>query len=294
MRQVGSETVMASERETALALYYSAVRQNPVLTAEQEKDLARRWRDQADEAAHRKLVLSNMRAVIKISGEFANQHVPFADLIQEGTMGLLKAVDRFDPERGTRFLSYAAWWIRAYIRDYLLRTRSLVRLGTTQRQRTVYSRLGKAKAVVAREGLRGEARIERMVELIGVDRETVLSMEGRLGGYDVSLDAPVGSEEDSAPRSSFIPANAASPEEELGQAQEAALNSQQLSAAILELPAREQLIIRRRHLASTPETLQQVGETLGISRERVRQLEVRALRRMREYLEDGLGRRAVA
>jgi len=281
---------MKRNREDALALYYAAVQANPVLTAEQEVELGRRWRDHRDQAAFDKMVLSNMRAVIKISSEFANQHVPFADLIQEGTMGLLKAVDRFDPDRGTRFLSYGAWWIRAYIRDYLLRTRSLVRLGTTQRQRTVYSRLGKARAQADREGLKGEERMLRLEELIGVDRETIVSMAGRLGGYDVSLDQPVGDDQDSAPRSAFIPANDPDPETWLAAEEETANGSDALAAAIETLPPREQEIIRRRHLGDARETLQEVGDRLGISRERVRQLEVRAMRRLRHQLE-GTGRR---
>lgn len=276
---------MKRDRNDALALYYRAVQAHPVLTAPAEVELGRRWRDHRDQAAFDKLVLSNMRAVIKISSEFANQHVPFADLIQEGTMGLLKAVDRFDPERGTRFLSYGAWWIRAYIRDYLLRTRSLVRLGTTQRQRTVYSRLGRARREADREGLRGEKRMERIVEIIGVDRKTVESMAGRLGGYDVSLDQPVGDDVDSAPRSAFIPANDPDPEMLLAEGQETENNQQALYEAIKELPDREQEIIQRRHLNEDKETLQEVGNRLGISRERVRQLEVRAFRRMRQSLE---------
>ena len=282
-----------SSRDDALALYYHAVRANPLLTAEEEVELSRRWRDHQDKAAARRLVMSNMRAVIKIAGEFSNQHAAFADLLQEGTMGLLKAVDRYDPERGTRFLSYAAWWIRAYIRDFLLRTRSLVRLGTTQRQRTVYSRLDRAKATIAREGLRGQARMERLVEIIGVDAETIRSMEGRLGGYDVSLDAPVGDEDDSAKRSAFFASDDASPEQALGDAEERQVHGKSLHSAIKELPEREQEIIQRRHLSHSPETLQQVGERLGISRERVRQLEVRAMQRMRRYLEaEGITRAA--
>ncbi len=275
---------MGRERDDALRLYYSHVQAHPVLTAEQEVDLSTRWLQHQDKAAADKLVLSNMRAVIKIASEFANQHVPFADLVQEGTMGLLRAVDRYDPERGTRFLSYAAWWIRAYIRDYLLRTRSLVRLGTTQRQRTVYSRLGRAKAQAAREGLSGEARMERLVELIGVDRKTVESMMGRLGGYDVSLDAPVNGDPDAAPKKNFIPGKSPDPEVELGESQRTELHRSSLLRAVNSLPEREQLIIERRHLSDERSTLQQVGEELGISRERVRQLEVRAMRRMRDFL----------
>ena len=275
---------MRRDRDDALKLYYSHVQAHPVLTREQEIELSKRWLDHQDRAAADKLVLSNMRAVIKISAEFSNQHVPFADLVQEGTMGLLRAVDRFDPDHGTRFLSYAAWWIRAYIRDYLLRTRSLVRLGTTQRQRTVYSRLGKATAAVEREGLRGEARMQRLEELIGVDRETIVSMQGRLGGYDVSLDQPVGKDEDAAPRGNFIPSEDLDPETMVAGEQEDMLHRGHLRDAIETLPQREQEIIERRHLVDKPETLQQVGESLGISRERVRQLEARALRRMKDWL----------
>lgn len=275
---------MAESKTQALQLYYRSVREHPLLTAEQEVELSRRWLQDQDKRAADKLVLSNMRAVIKIANEFSNQHVPLSDLLQEGTLGLMRAVDRYDPERGTRFLSYAAWWIRAYIRDYLLRTRSLVRLGTTQRQRTVYSRLGRARATAEREGLTGEAKMERLVELIGVDRATVESMMGRLAGYDASLDAPAGSDSDSAARGSFIPANAPTPEDLLGEDQEDRLQRRDLESALSTLPEREQTIISLRHLTETPQTLQQVGELLGISRERVRQLEVRALRRMKDWL----------
>jgi RNA polymerase sigma-32 factor len=276
---------MSREREDALNLYYPAVRAHAVLTAEEEVVLGRRWRDEADPKAYQRLVLCNMRAVIKIAGEFAGQHAAFSDLVQEGTLGLLKAVERFDPDRGTRFLSYAAWWIRAYIRDYLLRTRSLVRLGTTQRQRTVWSRLGKARAQADAEGLLGEARMARIVEVVGVDRATVEEMAGRLGGYDVSLDAPVHDDGDGAARSSFIEDGADDPEQSLASAETRTRDERRIHAALAGLPPREAEIIHSRHLADHRETLQEVGDRLGISRERVRQLEVRALRRMRMALE---------
>lgn len=275
---------MNRTRTDALALYHSAIRDYPLLTADEEVQLARAWRDDGDRDAAERLVLSNMRAVIKMAGQLSNQHASFSDLMQEGTLGLLRAVERYDPERGVRFLSYAAWWIRAYIRDYLLKTRSLVRLGTTQRQRTVYSRLGKAKEAVRREGLDGEERMVRLEEIIGVDRETITSMEGRLAGYDVSLDAPMGSENDGASRGSFLVGLVDSPEEEVGSAQLSRNLRARLALAIDQLPAREQEIIQRRHLQDSGETLQQVGERLGISRERVRQLELRAMRRLSDFM----------
>jgi len=275
---------MIQSNRDALQFYSAAVKANPVLSAEEENVLSRRWLDEQDRAAADRLVLCNMRAVIKIAGEFSSQHAPLSDLIQEGTLGLMRAVERYDPERGVRFLSYAAWWIRAYIRDHMLRTRSLVRLGTTQRQRTVYSRLGKARTAADREGLEGEVRMERIVELIGVDRKTVESMMGRLAGYDMSLDAPMGTAEDAAPRGNFIPSNDPTPEEWVGADLEVTLRKSELQAALAALPERERYIIERRHLNLAPETLQDVGLTLGISRERVRQLEVRAMGRMRSWL----------
>ena len=275
---------MIQSNRDALQFYSAAVKANPVLSAEEENVLSRRWLDEQDRAAADRLVLCNMRAVIKIAGEFSSQHAPLSDLIQEGTLGLMRAVERYDPERGVRFLSYAGWWIRAYIRDHMLRTRSLVRLGTTQRQRTVYSRLGKARTAADREGLEGEVRMERIVELIGVDRKTVESMMGRLAGYDMSLDAPMGTAEDAAPRGNFIPSNDPTPEEWVGADLEVTLRKSELQAALAALPERERYIIERRHLNLAPETLQDVGLTLGISRERVRQLEVRAMGRMRSWL----------
>lgn len=275
---------MAKRGHDALSFYHSTVRNYPVLTREAELDLARRWRDDRDERAAETLVLSNMRAVIKISSEFVNQHASLADLVQEGNLGLLKAVDRFDPDRGTRFLSYAAWWIRAYIRDYMLRTRSLVRLGTTQNQRTVYSRLGKARTVVAREGLDGEARLKRLEEVIGVDRKTILSMQGRLAGYDVSLDAPLGADDDSASRGSLLPDDTPGPEQQVAEAEHLSRSTGELAMALAQLPDRERRIIEERHLSVQLRTLQEVGEELGISRERVRQLEARAMRRMRSWI----------
>jgi RNA polymerase sigma-32 factor len=285
---------MIQSNKDALQYYSAAVKAHPVLTATEEIALSRRWLQHQDREAADRLVLCNMRAVIKIAGEFSSQHAPLADLIQEGTLGLMRAVERYDPERGTRFLSYAAWWIRAYIRDHMLRTRSLVRLGTTQRQRTVYSRLGKARTAADREGLEGEARMARIVEFIGVDRATVESMMGRLAGYDMSLDAPMGPADDAAPRGSFIPSNDPTPEDAVGSSLEVALRRTELTGALESLPERERYIIERRHLSLSPETLQDVGSTLGISRERVRQLEVRAMGRMRMWLEESGKLRKVA
>ena len=277
---------MIQSNKDALQYYARSIKGHPVLSAAEEVELSRRWLDQQDRAAADRLVLCNMRAVIKIAGEFSSQHVPLADLVQEGVVGLMRAVERYDPDRGTRFLSYAAWWIRAYIRDYMLRTRSLVRLGTTQRQRTVYSRLGKARTAADREGLEGEARMERIVELIGVARPTVESMMGRLSGNDMSLDAPLGTAEDAAPRGNFIPSNDPTPEDAVGAGLATALQNSELRRALESLPARERHIIEVRHLSHAPETLQEVGLALGISRERVRQLEVRAMSRMRQWLEE--------
>jgi RNA polymerase sigma-32 factor len=173
--------------------YMSSASKYPILTREEERDLARRWRDDRDERAAERLVLCNLRAVIKIAGEFRNRHTSFEDLVQEGNMGLMRAIEHFDPERGTRFLSYAGWWIRACIKEYLLRTRSLVRIGTTQKQRAIYSRLGRAKRELDRlyPDIDPVDRIPKLAEILDASPKLVEDMESRLSGHDLSLNALV-------------------------------------------------------------------------------------------------------
>ncbi|MCK6530484.1 RNA polymerase factor sigma-32 [Myxococcota bacterium] len=268
-----------------LSTYMGQVSAYGLLTREEEYQLALRWRDQQDPEAARLLVLSNLRAVVKIAGEFRSYHANFADLVQEGNMGLIRALDRYDPDRGTRFLSYAGWWIRACIKEYLLRTRSLVRIGTTQKQRIIFSRLGRAKAEIEDSDLSQEERWGRLAEMLGVDIESVKEMEGRLSGYDLSLDQPIEEGSGGASYLDMVPDTETDVEGHAIVSQAKDVRVTAIAQAMETLTERERKIIRRRYLDDESETLKDIGKQLGISRERVRQIELKAREKMRRSLE---------
>ena len=265
--------------------YMSLATRYPILTWDEERDLASRWRDHGDPAAAERLVLCNLRAVVKIAGEFRNQHTAFEDLVQEGNVGLMRAISKFDPDRGTRFLSYAGWWIRACIKEYLLRSRSLVRLGTTQKQRAIYSRLGRAKQELERKypDCDPALRIERLAEILEASPELVADMEGRLSGHDLSLDVKVDSESGTA-FLDLLSDTAPTIEENVGTREIDAFRAGRVEDALECLTEKERFIIRKRFLTDPKCTLREVGEILGISRERVRQLEVRAKKKLKDDL----------
>jgi len=268
-----------------LSHYMSLATKYPILTWDEERELAHRWRDHGDEAAAQRLVLCNLRAVVKIAGEFRNRHIHFEDLVQEGNVGLMRAISKFDPERGTRFLSYAGWWIRACIKEYLLRSRSLVRLGTTQKQRAIYSRLGRAKLELERRYPASDPsqRIERLAEILEASPALVADMEGRLSGHDLSLDAKVDSESNTA-YVDLLSDSGPTTEENVGDREVEAFRSSCVEDALQCLSDKERFIIRQRFLVEPTRTLRELGEILGISRERVRQLEVRAKKKLKEEL----------
>lgn len=269
-----------------LAAYSKIASKTPVLTREEEKVLARRWRDEQDPAALDRLVLCNLKAVFKIAGEYRNRHVGMEDLVQEGLMGLIRATERFDPERGIRFLSYAGWWIRAYIKEYLLRSRSLVRIGTTQKQRSIYSRLGRAKAILEKKypDLDPALRYKKLAEILEASPELVEDMNGRLSGHDLSLDARISDDGETA----YVDLLADDGPDTEERAMASDLQEHRevyLLAAMDDLTDREKLIIQRRYLDPSSTTLRELGVVLGISRERVRQLEMRAKEKIRVSFE---------
>ena len=280
---------MSDRFQNDLKAYMSAVGQHKLLTREEEVELATRWRDAGDPEAARQLVVCNLRAVVKIAGEFRNHNLAFADLVQEGNMGLLRAVDRYNPERGVRFLSYAGWWIRACIKEYVLRHRSLVRMGTTQKQRVIFSRLGRSKAQLSREEQqRGEPftraeRLARLSEIMGVSASVVEEMQGRLAGYDLSLDQPM----DSEGGSSFIDflADSAPTADVATEEREArAVTCDHLQRALSALTPKEREVIEARFLGEERRTLKDIGIDFGVSRERVRQIEMKARQKLRRLL----------
>ncbi len=276
--------VSTSNRNSSLDRYLSEVNKYPTLAPEEERELARRWQEHGDQEAAQRLVTSNLRFVVKIAAEYKSHGFRFRDLIQEGNVGLLQAISRFDPERGVRLLTYAVWWIRSSILSYILRTWSLVRIGTTRSQRKLFFALRKTRRRLrALEGKEPER--EELAEALDTDPETVEQMEGMLTARDTSLHAPVRDGEDLT-LMDRIADEQPLPEERVGDTEEAIKVKAAFAEALAILDPRERAIIEKRHLIEQDEraTLSELGEEFGVTRERVRQLESRAKRKLRDKL----------
>jgi RNA polymerase sigma-32 factor len=270
----------------ALSRYMSQLREHAPIPREEEQALALRWVEGGDTDAARRLVLANLRLVVKIAMEYRRSWTNVLDLIQEGNLGLLQAVQRFDPYQGVKLSSYAAYWIRAYILKYLLDNIRLVRLGTTRAQRKLFFRLNKEKRELERLGI--EVEPKRIAERLDVTEDDVIDMEQRLGSSDLSFDAPVGDEDGSATFGDFVAGH--------GPTAEDAVADEELRRVFLEktqefaatLDERDRRIVEERILAEEPKTLQEMGDEFGITRERVRQLEARIVARLRDYMKENL------
>lgn len=268
--------------------YIRSAMNTPMLEKEHELDLARRWRHKKDEAALHELVNSYTRLVVSIASKFKHYGLPMGDLIQEGNIGLMQAADRFEPERNLRFSTYASWWIRSCIQDYVLRNWSIVRTGTTSAQKSLFFNLRRLRArIEARneaEGLSDKDRKEIAKEL-KVKVKDVESMEGRLSGVDSSLNKTIGDDDSTEEWQNLLSdEDAPSPEDIAISMRDSKTRSDWLNKALSTLPDREQKIISDRHLQHETVTLEELGKELGISKERVRQLEVRAMERLKETL----------
>lgn len=270
----------------ALSRYMSQLRDHAPISREDEHALAVRWVEQNDMDAARQLVLSNLRLVVKIAMEYRRSWTNVLDLIQEGNLGLMQAVQRFDPYQGVKLSSYAAYWIRAFILKYLLDNIRLVRLGTTRAQRKLFFRLNKEKRELERLGI--EVEPKRIAERLDVSEEDVIDMEQRLGQNDLSFDAPVREEEGSATHGDFIAGSAPSVEEAVADDELRRVFLEKVQEFAATLDERDRRIIDERILAEEPKTLQQMGDEFGITRERVRQLEARVVSRLRDYMKENL------
>lgn len=262
----------------------------PYLEREDEFMLARRWREHQDETAMHRLAYAHMRLVISMAGRFRHYGLPISDLIQEGHVGLLEAAARFEPSRGVRFSTYATWWIRASIQDYVLRNWSIVRGGTSSGQKALFFNLRRLRAKLTRDGeerLSSEVHAE-IAQAIGVSKADVATMDHRLSGPDLSLDAPVSETdgEGGAERVDFLPDTAALPDETVSEMIDGERRLLWLRSALGVLSDRELSIIRERRLREEHEgsTLETLGARLGISKERVRQIETRALEKLKRAL----------
>ena len=259
--------------------------QAPLLSRDHEFELARRWREGDDETALHKLILSYTRLVVAIASRFRNYGLPLGELVQEGNVGLLQAAARFDPERQIRFSTYAAWWIRSAMQDYILRNWSIVRIGTTAAQKSLFFNLRRLRARIEKTSggpVSAEARAE-IAQSLDVPIAEVEAMEARLSGSDQSLNAPVGEEGDEEWQNSLAD-HRPGPEDVVIGLRDADTRSRWLNEALSELTQRERTIIDQRRLREEAATLEELGRELGVSKERVRQLEHRALQKLKQSM----------
>jgi RNA polymerase sigma-32 factor len=258
----------------------------PYLEREEEHDLAVLWRGKQDQAALHRLTSAHMRLVIAIAARFRNFGLPMGDLIQEGHVGLLEAAARFEPERDVRFSTYATWWIRASIQDYILRNWSIVRGGTSSSQKALFFNLRRLRARLAqsRDPRPRDAIFSEIAHAIGVSAGDVELMDARLSAPDTSLNAPVRESESDANRQDFLVDEVPLPDETVGDTIDTERRLTWLRSALGVLNERELRIVRERRLKDEGATLESLGATLGISKERVRQIENRALDKLRAAL----------
>jgi RNA polymerase sigma-32 factor len=266
----------------SLTTYLAEINRYPLLSVDEEQRLARRFVNSGDLDAGHRLVTANLRFVVKVSYEYRSYGIKMGDLIQEGNIGLMKAVQKFDPDKQIRLISYAVWWIRAYIQNHILKCWSLVKLGTTQAQRKLFFSLARTRRELERMG--GADDEKRIARKLHVKPNEVREMQQRMDGRDLSLDAPMG-EDGTATHVEFLACEGPRPDEELGVSEERELVQSSVGKAMARLDVRERFIIEQRIMSENPMTLKELGEHFGFSRERARQLEIRA----KEKLKDELG-----
>ena len=260
--------------------YVRASMAEEILDAETETELAIAWRDHGDERALHRLIQAYARLAVSFAGRFKRYDVPYEDLIQQGNLGLMRAAEKFDPMNGSRFSTYAAWWIRASMQDYVMRNWSLVRTGTNATQKKLFFHLRRAMQKHAADEASDEPLSVRVARELQVTPEQVEAMMGRMAGPDLSLDAPQGADEDGRSWVETIEDEDAATEMDVAERLDGAQRRKILYSAVEQLPDRERRIVSARHLSEDPATLSDLGALMGISKERVRQLEERALNRL--------------
>lgn len=281
---------MALDGYTDLSVSRQAMKAE-LLDAETEQRLARAWRDRRDEAALHRLITAYMRLAISMAARFRRYGAPMNDLIQEASLGLMKAADKFDPDRGVRFSTYAVWWIKAGVQDYVMRNWSMVRTGSTSSQKALFFNLRRVQALLGREAAeRGETldqtSLRQLVATsLGVPVADVEMMEGRLSGSDHSLNAPQGADEDGREWIDALEDDGPHAAEAVEATLDGELLRHWLTRALQGLNPRERYIVAERKLRDEGRTLESLGVELGLSKERIRQLEAAALAKMRRSLE---------
>jgi RNA polymerase sigma-32 factor len=268
--------------ESGLTRYLEGIRQFPMLEPQDEYMLAKRWREHGDRDAAHKLVTSHLRLVAKIAMGYRGYGLPISEVISEGNVGLMQAVKRFEPEKGFRLATYAMWWIKAAIQEYILRSWSLVKMGTTANQKKLFFNLRKAKSKISalEDGDLRPDQVKLIAKRLGVTEQDVVDMNRRLGG-DVSLNAPIREDGDSGEWQDWLVDDVnADQETQLAESEESDNRRKALGEALSVLNERERRIFEARRLADDPVTLEDLAAEFGVSRERVRQIEVRAFEKV--------------
>ncbi|HEX9324430.1 MAG TPA: RNA polymerase sigma factor RpoH [Xanthobacteraceae bacterium] len=273
--------------ESGLTRYLEEIRRFPMLEPQDEFMLAKRWREHGDRDAAHKLVTSHLRLVAKIAMGYRGYGLPISEVISEGNVGLMQAVKRFEPEKGFRLATYAMWWIKAAIQEYILRSWSLVKMGTTANQKKLFFNLRKAKSKISalEEGDLRPDQVKLIAKRLGVTEQDVVDMNRRLGG-DVSLNAPIRDDGDSGEWQDWLVDEVSDQETRLVEDEESDNRKKALGEALSVLNDRERRIFEARRLADDPITLEDLAAEFGVSRERVRQIEVRAFEKVQRAVKN--------
>ena len=281
--------------ESGLAHYLAEIRKFPMLEPQEEYMLAKRWREHDDRDAAHKLVTSHLRLVAKIAMGYRGYGLPISEVVSEGNVGLMQAVKRFEPEKGFRLATYAMWWIKASIQEYILRSWSLVKMGTTANQKKLFFNLRKAKSKINAldDGDLRPDQVQTIAKRLGVTNQDVIDMNRRLGG-DASLNAPIRDDGEPGEWQDWLVDTSPSQEAILAESEEYDHRRQALSGAMEVLNPREKRIFEARRLADDPMTLEDLAAEFGVSRERVRQIEVRAFEKVQSAVKSTIARQEEA
>ena len=281
-----ANTLAVMTPEGGLSRYLTEIRKFPMLAKDEEFMLGKAWREHEDPQAAHRLVTSHLRLVAKIAMGYRGYGLPVAELISEGNVGMMQAVKRFDPDRGFRLATYAMWWIRASIQEYILRSWSLVKMGTTASQKKLFFNLRKAKSAISafQEGDLHPDQVDIIATKLGVQKDEVVSMNRRLSGPDASLNAPMRVDGESEWQDWLEDTSAVSQETQVAESEERTQRMSLLEAAMIDLSDRERHILTERRLKDDPTTLEDLASQYGVSRERVRQIEVRAFEKLQKAM----------
>ena len=281
--------------ESGLARYLSEIRKFPMLEPQQEYMLAKRWREHGDRDAAHQLVTSHLRLVAKIAMGYRGYGLPISEVVSEGNVGLMQAVKRFEPEKGFRLATYAMWWIKASIQEYILRSWSLVKMGTTANQKKLFFNLRKAKSKISAldEGDMRPDQVKTIAKRLGVTEQDVIEMNRRLGG-DASLNSPIRDDGDPGEWQDWLVDTTPNQEARMAEGEEYDHRHKALTGAMGVLNPRERRIFEARRLAEDPMTLEDLAAEFGVSRERVRQIEVRAFEKVQAAVKTEIARQDAA